>query len=148
MINGIEIIIPDLQGWISLSLMGIIQLARFTKWSNVLIIIKLQHTKRLKLASFHMEGELLIWFRNSEECGYFTHWEAFTKALLLRFGPAYDDPMEALTRLRQTSTVTLYKTQFEVLSNRLKGLSEKYKLSCFMSGLKDEIRFPLRLLNP
>jgi hypothetical protein len=41
--------------------------------------------------------------------------------------------------------MNLYKTQFEVLSNRLRGLSEKHKLSCFMSGLKDEIRFPLRL---
>jgi hypothetical protein len=53
--------------------------------------------------------------------------------------------MEAITRLRQTSTVALYKTQFEVLSNRLKGLPDKYKLSCFLSGLKDEIRLPLKL---
>jgi len=67
----------------------------------------------------------------------------FTDALLLRF-----DPMETLTRLRQTSTVTLYKIQFEVLSNRLKNLSEEYKLSCFLNGLKDDIRLPLRLLSP
>jgi hypothetical protein len=66
----------------------------------------------------------------------------------LRFGPAYDDPMEAITRFRQTSTVTLYKIQFEILSNRLKNLSEKYKLSCFLSGFKDDIRLPLRLLSP
>lgn len=56
--------------------------------------------------------------------------------------------MEAITRLRQTSIVALYKTQFEVISNRLKGLPDKYKLSCFLSGLKDEITLPLKLLSP
>jgi hypothetical protein len=30
----------------------------------------------------------------------------------------------------------------------LKGLSEKYKLSCFLSGLRDDIRLPLRMLKP
>ncbi|KAF5450594.1 hypothetical protein F2P56_030929 [Juglans regia] len=37
---------------------------------------------------------------------------------------------------------------FEVLSNRLKGLFEKHKLSCFVSGLKDEIRLPVKMFNP
>jgi len=104
--------------------------------------------QKLKTTAFHMEGDALIWFQDSDESGYFSTWNDFSEALLLRFGPAYDDPMEAITRLRQTSTVTLYKTQFEVLSNRLKNLSEKYKLSCFLSGLKDDIRLPLRLLDP
>jgi len=30
----------------------------------------------------------------------------------------------------------------------LKNLSEEYKLSCFLNGLKDDIRLPLRLLSP
>lgn len=34
------------------------------------------------------------------------------------------------------------------LSNRLKGLSKKHKLSFFLSGLKDEIRLPITMLNP
>ncbi|XP_075666089.1 uncharacterized protein LOC142635932 [Castanea sativa] len=67
----------------------------------------------------------------------------------VRFGTnAYDDPMEMLTRLRQTASVTTYKTQFEILSNRIKGFSPAHKLSCFLSGLKDEIRLPVRMLNP
>lgn len=60
----------------------------------------------------------------------------------------YDDPMEALTRLKQMSIVVLYKTQFEGLSKRLKELSEMHKLSCYFSSLKDEIRLPMRMLNP
>ena len=64
-----------------------------------------------------------------------------------RFGvTVYDDPMEALIRLKQTSTVIAYKGNFEILSNGIFGLSKSHKLSCFLSGLKDEIRLPVRML--
>jgi hypothetical protein len=59
-----------------------------------------------------------------------------------------DDLMETLTRLCQTTTVEAYKSQFEILSNQLKGLVEPYKLSCFLSGLREDIRFMVRMLNP
>ena len=76
------------------------------------------------MSSFHMDGEALVWFQEGEDAGVFGNWEALVQALLIRFGSiAYDDPMEALTRLRQTSTVALYKGEFEILSNRIKGLS-------------------------
>lgn len=55
--------------------------------------------------------------------------------------------MESLTRLKQTSTIANYKTQFESLSNWLRGLSKSHKLSYFLNGLKDEIRFPLHMFN-
>ena len=101
------------------------------------------------MASYHMDGEALIWFQDAEEAGLFTSWEAFVKVLQIRFGNiAYDDPMEALTRLRQNGSVTVYKGQFESLSNQITGLSEKNKLSCFLSGLKDEVRLPIRMFNP
>ena len=60
----------------------------------------------------------------------------------------YDDPMEMLTRLRQTTIMAMYKAQFEVLSNRIKGLSPAHKLSYFLNGLKDEKSLPVRMLNP
>ena len=92
-----------------------------------------------------MEDETLIWFQDAEETGQFTSWEGFVRALHTRFGAlAYDDLMEALTKLRQVSSVSNYKAQFEALSNRIKELFEKHKLSCFLSGLKDEMRFLLR----
>jgi len=104
--------------------------------------------QRLRMASFHMEGEALIWFQDAEESGQFPTWDAFVHALLTRFGPAYDDPMEELMRLRQTSSVAEYTTQFEALSNRLRGVSDRNRLSCFLSGLKDDIRLPVRMLHP
>jgi len=77
-----------------------------------------------------MEGEALVWFQDAEESGQFPTWDAFVQALLVRFGPAYDDPMEALMRLRQSASVAEYTTQFEALSNRLRGVSDKNRLSC------------------
>lgn len=56
--------------------------------------------------------------------------------------------MEAVIRLKQPTMVEEYKSQFEALSNQLRGLAESYKLSCFLSGLKEDIRFMVRMLNP
>lgn len=87
-----------------------------------------------------MEGRALTWFQDLDESSMLPDWESFVRALWVRFGPSCcDDPMKALTWLRQTSTVEEYKLQFEVLSDRLRGLSDPYKLSCFLSGFKDEI---------
>ena len=41
-----------------------------------------------------------------------------------------------------------YKGTFEILSNRVTGLFESHKLSCFLKGLKDEIKLPMRMLMP
>lgn len=56
--------------------------------------------------------------------------------------------METLTRLKQVGTITNYKIEFEILSNQIRGISEKNKRSYFLSVLRDEIRLPVRMLNP
>ena len=105
--------------------------------------------KRLIVASFQMKQKALVWFQNAEEAAVFSDWEGIVQALHVRFGSTpYNDPMEALTKLMQTSTVAVYKVDFEALSNRIKGLSPMHKLSCFLSGLKDEIWLPVRMLTP
>ena len=101
------------------------------------------------MAFYHLDGEALIWFRDAEQIGGFASWEVFVKALQTCFGvTAYDDPMEVLTRLKQTSTVVAYKGNFEILSNRIVGLFESHKLSYFLGGLRDEIRLLVRMLVP
>ena len=50
--------------------------------------------------------------------------------------------------MRQATSVVVYKGQFETLSNRIRGLSDSHKLSCFLSGLKDEVRLLVKMLNP
>ena len=101
------------------------------------------------MASYHMEADTLIWLQDAENSGLFSDREAFVKVVHVRFGAtSYDDPTESLTRLKQTSSVIAYKGQFEAISNRVRSLSEPHKLSCFLSGLKDEVRLPVRMLGP
>ncbi|KAF5475692.1 hypothetical protein F2P56_007468 [Juglans regia] len=104
---------------------------------------------RVLLASIHMEGKALTWFQEQEAAGAFTNWEVFERALLTRFGPSvYEDAMEALTKLRQTTTVEAYKSDFEHLSNQLHGLAESYKLSYFLDGLRKDIRYMVCMMRP
>ena len=35
-----------------------------------------------------------------------------------------------------------------MLSNRIRNLPESHKLSCFLSGLRDRVRFAMRMQNP
>lgn len=56
--------------------------------------------------------------------------------------------MEALTKLRQTTTIEAFKCEFEHLSNQLHGLAVPYKLSCFLGGLREDIRYMVRMMQP
>jgi hypothetical protein len=56
--------------------------------------------------------------------------------------------MELLTKLKQTHNIAAYKSQFESTSNRVRDLSDMHKLSCFMSGIKDEIRLVVKMQGP
>lgn len=44
--------------------------------------------------------------------------------------------------------MTAYKAKFKALSNRIRGILKKSKFCSFLSGLQDEIRLPVRMLNP
>lgn len=100
------------------------------------------------MSAFHMNGDALVWFQDSNDVGLFVGREGFVIALLTRFGTTVDeDTMEALTRLKQTTSVVMYKGQFEALSNRIKGLSKNYKLSCFLIDLKDDVRLVVKIFS-
>lgn len=69
--------------------------------------------QRLLMASYHMEGEALIWNQHAINGGRFNGWESLVKALLVRFGlTVYNDPKEVLIRLKHITTVDAYKAQF------------------------------------
>lgn len=67
-----------------------------------------------------MEDKALVWSEDLETSGTITSWKGFVQALQTRFNPlTYKDSMEALTRLRQTTIVEHYKSQFEYFSDQL-----------------------------
>uniref|UniRef100_A0A2N9GXV5 Ty3 transposon capsid-like protein domain-containing protein n=1 Tax=Fagus sylvatica TaxID=28930 RepID=A0A2N9GXV5_FAGSY len=104
-------------------------------------------SEKVMHASYHLDEEALVWF---QDCEHELHgWNDFVRAIQIRFGPAsYDDPMELLTKLKQTHNIAAYKSQFESTSNRVRDLSDMHKLSCFMSGMKDEIRLAVKMQGP
>ncbi|KAG8376732.1 hypothetical protein BUALT_Bualt09G0094400 [Buddleja alternifolia] len=68
-------------------------------------------------------------------------WDAFVRALEVRFGPSsYDNHQAALFKLRQTSSVSDYQAHFEQICNRVVGLPPEAILNCFVSGLRVDIQ--------
>ena len=105
--------------------------------------------QQVQLASFHLEGIALQWHRWLTKFRGPLTWDEFTKAVQLRFGPTdYEDPSEALTRLKQTTTVAAYQEAFEKLSHRVDGLPENFLIGCFIAGLRDEIRIDVKIKQP
>ncbi|XP_041001674.1 uncharacterized protein LOC121247377 [Juglans microcarpa x Juglans regia] len=104
---------------------------------------------KLQIASFHMEGKALSWYYRLMESSPAANWEDFLVALRIRFGPsAYEDPVGAFTKLRQTGSVEEYQTTFEILSNKITGVSEEFRISTFLSGLRDELRIIVTIFKP
>lgn len=65
------------------------------------------------------------------------------------FGPRQNEDFAGkLSKLRQTSSVIEYQKEFQMLSNRVKGLTEEYLISPYLSGLRDDIRIGVQKLNP
>ena len=60
----------------------------------------------------------------------------------------YENPSEALTILKQVSTVKLYQGEFERLSQQIEHLLKQYLVGCFIAGLKDEIRLEVKIKQP
>jgi hypothetical protein len=97
--------------------------------------------ERITIASFYLDGPALAWYQWMYRNGQIVFWHQFLQALELRFAPtAYDDPRGRLFKLHQTSTVAVYLSEFEALTNHIVGLSPPDLLSCFISGLRSDIR--------
>ena len=64
-----------------------------------------------------------------------------------KFGVVYDDPMLELMSLRHSGTIIEYLDQFETILTRM-GLSEEYKISCFLIGLEYETQMHVRMFTP
>ncbi|KAL5782624.1 hypothetical protein ACOSP7_007653 [Xanthoceras sorbifolium] len=100
-------------------------------------------------ASFHLKGIALQWHRWFTKFKGPVTWEKFTKAVLQRFGLTdYEDPSEVLTRLKQTSTVVNYQEEFENFRIGLMTYRKIFLVSCFVAGLKDEVRLDVKVKQP
>nr|GEW31532.1 putative unclassified retrotransposon protein [Tanacetum cinerariifolium] len=104
---------------------------------------------QVQLASFHLDGIALQWHRWITKFRGPMTWAEFSKAILGRFGPTeYEDPAEALSRLKQTTTVASYQEAFEKISHQVDGLPKIFLVGCFIGELKEEIQLEVKLKTP
>ncbi|VFQ89741.1 unnamed protein product [Cuscuta campestris] len=110
---------------------------------------KIPVDQQVSLASFHMEGIALQWYRWYTKFKGPLTWGELTQAVLQRFGPTdFEDPSGALSHLTQTTTVAAYTESFEQLSHRVDGLPEPFLIGCYIAGLKEEIRYDVKVKKP
>nr|GEV91046.1 hypothetical protein [Tanacetum cinerariifolium] len=76
-------------------------------------------------------------------------WAEFSQALLARFRPTdYENPFESLSRLKHTTMVAQYQESFEKLSHQVDGLPEDFLMTCYIGGLKDEVKLEVKMKKP
>ncbi|KAL5827784.1 hypothetical protein ACOSQ4_019581 [Xanthoceras sorbifolium] len=104
-------------------------------------VTALTEAKLLSLATVHLEGDAVPWYQWLEHSMGQMTWEQFKRALQTRFGSLEEaNAGGTLSKLRQTGTVKDYQLQFERLANRIRDLPESFLISCFLSGLRDDIK--------
>lgn len=101
------------------------------------------------MVAFHLSSDALSWYKYMFNNNLLTTWDAFTKALETRFGPSsYDNHQATLFKLRLTTTVIAYQTEFERLSNCIVRLPNDALFNCFLSGLRSDIFQELAIIHP
>lgn len=120
----------------------------FTRHNNILSS-NISPDQQVQLASFHLEDIALQWHRWLTKFRGPLTWKEFSKAVHLCFGPTdYEDLSEALTRLKQTSSVAAYQEAFERLSHLVDGLPKNFLIGCIVAGLLDDIRLDVKIKQP
>ena len=93
-------------------------------------------TEKVKLASFHLEGNAQVWVQRRKAIGVNMNWDEFKIKLMARFGSApYKDGFGELCKLKHTTTMREYQSKFEKLLGKVGVLTDKQEIACFISGL-------------
>ncbi|KAF7823968.1 retrotransposon gag domain, Retroviral aspartyl protease [Senna tora] len=104
---------------------------------------------KVDIAAMYLEGDALDLFAwlNSERT--MLYWEELVKALQENYGPAeFQNLDEYLCLVKQVSTVQEYRKEFARRAARVHNWPEHCLLGVFLSGLKEELRFDVRIQKP
>lgn len=104
-------------------------------------------------AALYIEGHAAHWLQAYRQAHRALSWEAFCQALKEEFGPdEFELEMHKLLQLRQTGTVAEYRLAFETHMYHLLALdatlSNKFFITQFLLGLRDDLRAAVRLQAP
>lgn len=110
---------------------------------------KLTEQERLDAVVVALEGDALKWFQWENRRRPIRRWDELKGFLLRQFRSASGGSLyEQWLSTNQTHTVAEYQRKFIETAAPLKGLTEEILLGQFLTGLKEEIRVEVRILNP
>ncbi|XP_057992829.1 uncharacterized protein LOC131173948 isoform X1 [Hevea brasiliensis] len=110
---------------------------------------KTPETEKVSLATFHMIGEVQLWFYKLEQEEAGLLWHSFKEYCNLRFGPLLrGNPLGELINLKQTGTVEEYQKQFQSLLARANSVRTDQQVNFFTAGLFEVIRLDVEMQNP
>ncbi|XP_043725863.1 uncharacterized protein LOC122672458 [Telopea speciosissima] len=105
--------------------------------------------ERVALASFHLEGEAQLWYQLYKQSDGGVTWADFCEGLHARFGlTPFQDFFGELAKLQQTSSVRDYQAKFERILSKVGQLPPNRQISCFVSGLRDNIKVDVLAAQP
>ncbi|KAH0655478.1 hypothetical protein KY285_030360 [Solanum tuberosum] len=111
---------------------------------------EIPYSQRVKVTSIHLDREAIAWHRsymNVRNTAVHPTWTEYILDLNERFGDGYEDSMEAIKHLEQTSNVRAYQDEFDRLLIGV-NLSNENAISCFLGGLKPELNKSVKMQAP
>ncbi|KAD4888370.1 hypothetical protein E3N88_20443 [Mikania micrantha] len=104
---------------------------------------------RLIIASFYLDDIAADWYDWMCRHNQIGGWKQFTGDIIQRFRVRdLEEPEGILAKLQQTSTVADYRHRFEELSTRTMALPPTFLVSCFVSGLRADIKQSMVIHQP
>ncbi|XP_026451326.1 uncharacterized protein LOC113351588 [Papaver somniferum] len=123
------------------------------KCERYFYLSSIDNSKRVDIASIHLDDKADAWFLDYQEGKLFIDWNTFSYDVCCRFEDvAYDNYVGSFNKLSQTTTVEEYYEWYEFLKAVMKAnnrnLSDDYFTMSFISGIKEEIRNPVQMFKP
>lgn len=109
--------------------------------------------QKLDMVSMHVEGRVDVWLHDYQESHLTTTGDQFVIDLCNRFQEeGHENIMREFGKLTQKGTIEEYQSNFEELqafmAANYRTLNEAYFISCFISGLKEDITKMVLLVCP
>ncbi|KAL4281742.1 hypothetical protein GQ457_03G022050 [Hibiscus cannabinus] len=116
-------------------------------------IFAIPEYQKVEIASMYLNGKAETWFDGYIMQKYRLTWQEFTADLCHRFcDKTFSDVVEEFNKLVQKGSVEDYQERFEELHPLMlqqnTQLSEGYFVSSFISGLKEELKHKVKVLEP
>lgn len=116
-------------------------------------IIPMEERAKVHHAGYYMIDVADTWFMEYVEGKDGIDWQEFCRMILQRFlCPGSEDVVIEFTKLTQSQDVNSYQERFDELKSLVRvknpNLSEEFLTSCFLRGLKEELRVPVQLFKP